>query len=147
MHPSNDLLIWTHPMHLIRILALISVAIFGTPAQSAGSETLASGVAVVHLRQGSGPHPSASDTVRVHYRGTLTNGTEFDSSYKRNKPASFPLNRVIPCWTEGMQKMQAGGKARLACPAHTAYGERGIPGLIPPNSVLMFEVELLEIEN
>lgn len=134
-------------MHLIRILVLFSAAIAGTLAHSADSETLPSGVVVMHLRQGSGPYPSASDTVRVHYRGTLTNGTEFDSSYKRNKPAAFPLNRVIPCWTAGMQKIRAGGKARLACPSNTAYGERGIPGLIPPNSVLMFEVELLEIEN
>lgn len=116
-------------------------------AWSGNAETLPSGVVVMHHKQGSGPAPKAGDTVKVHYRGTLTDGTEFDSSYKRNKPASFPLDRVIPCWTEGMQKMRPGGKARLACPAQTAYGTRGIPGLIPPNSVLMFEVELLAVED
>lgn len=134
-------------MSIFRILAAIAVASVSAQAQSGTAETLPSGVVVMHLKQGSGPSPSASDTVKVHYRGTLTNGKEFDSSYKRNKPASFPLNRVIPCWTEGMQKMQRGGKARLVCPAHAAYGARGIPGTIPPNSVLMFEVELLAIED
>lgn len=131
------------------ILILAAAAIIGTSAlaQSQSAETLPSGVVVMHLVQGSGPFPSGDNTVKVHYRGTLANGTEFDSSYKRNKPASFPLNRVIPCWTEGMQKIRPGGKAKLACPAHTAYGSRGIPGVIPPDSVLMFEVELLALEN
>lgn len=134
-------------MNITRILAAIAVASISAQAQSETAETLPSGVVVMHLKQGSGPAPAASDTVKVHYRGTLTNGTEFDSSYKRNQPASFPLNRVIPCWTEGMQKMQPGGKARLVCPANTAYGARGIPGTIPPNSVLTFEIELLGIED
>jgi FKBP-type peptidyl-prolyl cis-trans isomerase FkpA len=127
---------------------LVAMAVVSTSAQAGpmAAETLPSGVVITHLRQGSGPAPSASDTVRVHYRGTLTNGTEFDSSYKRNEPASFPLNRVIPCWTQGMQKMKPGGRAKLFCPAHTAYGARGIPGTIPPDSVLIFEVELLAIE-
>jgi FKBP-type peptidyl-prolyl cis-trans isomerase FkpA len=133
-------------MSIFRILVAMAVVSASAQAQPPAAETLPSGVVITHLAQGSGPFPSASDTVKVHYRGTLTNGTEFDSSYRRNKPASFPLNRVIPCWTEGMQKMQTGGKARLVCPAQTAYGPRGIPGLIPPNSVLMFEVELLAIE-
>jgi FKBP-type peptidyl-prolyl cis-trans isomerase FkpA len=84
--------------------------------------------------------------VTVHYRGTLTNGTEFDSSYKRREPASFPLDRVIPCWTQGLQKMRPGGKAKLFCPAQTAYGARGVPGTIPPDSTLIFEVELLGID-
>jgi FKBP-type peptidyl-prolyl cis-trans isomerase FkpA len=83
--------------------------------------------------------------VKVNYRGTLTNGTEFDSSYKRNQPAEFPLNGVIPCWTEGVQKMKVGGKAKLTCPPQIGYGERGSPPTIPPNAVLNFEVELLEI--
>lgn len=124
-------------------LALVSAsAQGGQPA----AETLPSGVVITHVTQGSGKTPLASDTVKVHYRGTLTNGTEFDSSYKRSKPISFPLQRVIPCWTEGLQKMRPGGRARLFCPAHTAYGARGIPGTIPSNSVLIFEVELLGIE-
>ena len=126
---------------LAGLLALAASA----AAQPPAAETLPSGVVITHVQPGSGPFPAASDTVKVHYRGTLLNGTEFDSSYKRNRAASFPLDRVIPCWTEGMQKMQPGGKAKLFCPAHTAYGARGIPGTIPPNSVLMFEVELLAV--
>jgi len=84
--------------------------------------------------------------VQVHYRGTLVNGSEFDSSYKRGQPAAFPLGGVIPCWTEGVQKMKVGGKARLTCPAAIAYGPRGAGGgAIPPNATLHFEVELLDI--
>ena len=101
-------------------LALASVA--AQAAAPASSETLPSGVVVQTLTKGTGPSPKASDTVKVHYRGTLTDGKEFDSSYKRGQPISFPLNRVIPCWTEGVQKMQVGGKAKLTCPAATAYG-------------------------
>lgn len=133
-------------MSIIGILAAIAFVATSAQAAPKAGETLPSGVVITHLKQGSGPTPSASDTVRVHYRGTLTNGTEFDSSYKRNEPASFPLNRVIPCWTQGMQKMKPGGKAKLFCPSQTAYGARGIPGTIPPDSVLIFEVELLGIE-
>ncbi|UCV24035.1 FKBP-type peptidyl-prolyl cis-trans isomerase [Ferribacterium limneticum] len=107
-------------------------------------EMTASGIAITMLKEGSGASPKASDTVKVHYRGTLTNGQEFDSSYKRNEPAAFPLNRVIPCWTEGVQKIKVGGKAKLVCPPNLAYGSRGVPG-IPPNSTLTFEVELLDI--
>lgn len=132
--------------HAVAMLAALAFASAGAQDKPAAAETLASGVVITHLKQGGGPFPSDKDTVKVHYRGTLVNGTEFDSSYKRSKPASFPLNRVILCWTQGMQKMRAGGKARLFCPAHTAYGARGIPGTIPPNSVLIFEVELLAIE-
>lgn len=110
------------------------------------ADTLATGVKVVHSRVGTGAAPTADSVVRVHYRGTLTNGTEFDSSYKRNSPISFPLRNVIPCWTQGVQTMKVGGKASLTCPAATAYGSRGVPGVIPPNSVLNFEVELLGIE-
>jgi FKBP-type peptidyl-prolyl cis-trans isomerase FkpA len=83
--------------------------------------------------------------VRVHYRGTLPDGKEFDSSYARNQPAEFPLNRVIKCWTEGVQRIKVGGKARLTCPPGIAYGERGAGGVIPPNATLLFEVELLGI--
>jgi FKBP-type peptidyl-prolyl cis-trans isomerase FkpA len=110
------------------------------------SETLPSGVKIVHTAAGQGAQPTAANTVRVHYRGTLANGQEFDSSFKRNAPASFPLGRVIPCWTEGLQKMKVGGKATLSCPPNTAYGERGAGGVIPPNATLSFEVELVAIE-
>ncbi|CAG9164599.1 FKBP-type peptidyl-prolyl cis-trans isomerase [Cupriavidus pinatubonensis] len=114
-------------------------------APAAAPQTLPSGMTVQHLVKGTGPSPKATDTVQVHYRGTLADGTEFDSSYKRGQPISFPLNRVIPCWTEGVQTMQVGGKARLTCPAATAYGARGVPGTIPPNATLTFEVVLLGI--
>jgi FKBP-type peptidyl-prolyl cis-trans isomerase FkpA len=97
------------------------------------------------LREGKGASPTAADAVRVHYRGTLLDGTEFDSSYRRNEPATFPLNRVIPCWTEGVQRMKVGGKAELVCPPGLAYGERGAGGVIPPNATLRFEIELLAI--
>ena len=107
--------------------------------------TTTSGIVITTLKEGKGESPKATDTVKVHYRGTLTNGKEFDSSYKRNEPASFPLNRVIPCWTETLQTMKPGGKVKIVCPPELAYGAREIPGVIPANSTLMFEVELLEI--
>lgn len=125
------------------LLASILVASSAYAATGA-TETLPSGVTVTQLKEGTGAHPSATDTVTVNYRGTLANGTEFDSSYKRGQAASFPLNRVVPCWTEGLQKMKVGGKAKLVCPPATAYGDRSI-GAIPPNSTLTFEVELLKI--
>ncbi|HQX57747.1 MAG TPA: FKBP-type peptidyl-prolyl cis-trans isomerase [Burkholderiaceae bacterium] len=116
------------------------------PGHAADSETLPSGVTINHLRTGTGASPKASDVVQVHYRGTLADGKEFDSSYKRNAPASFPLGRVIPCWTQCLQKMKVGGKARLMCPPSTAYGDKGAGGAVPPNATLTFEVELLAIE-
>ena len=103
------------------------------------------GLTYKSVREGTGASPTATDAVRVHYRGTLMNGTEFDSSYKRNEPATFPLNRVIPCWTQGVQRMKVGGKAELVCPPELAYGERGAGGTIPPNATLRFEIELLDI--
>lgn len=128
------------------ILAAVTLAGAGAAqAVAPASETLPSGVVIQHVTKGTGASPKASDTVKVHYRGTLTDGTEFDSSYKRGQPISFPLNRVIPCWTEGVQKMQVGGKAKLTCPSASAYGARGVPGTIPPNATLNFEVELLGI--
>lgn len=127
------------------LLALVLTSL-GLHAVAANTETLPSGVVVAHAKQGQGASPSADSTVRVHYRGTLANGAEFDSSYRRNEPISFPLRGVIPCWTQGVQKMKVGGKARLTCPAATAYGARGIPGVIPPYSVLTFDVELLAVE-
>lgn len=97
------------------------------------------------LREGTGASPTAADAVRVHYRGTLLDGTEFDSSYARKEPATFPLGRVIPCWTQGVQRMKVGGKAELVCPPELAYGARGAGGTIPPNATLRFEIELLAI--
>lgn len=126
---------------------LLAIAAFTTSTFAAYMETLPSGVKIVHTTLGTGVNPKASDTVKVHYRGTLADGKEFDSSYKRNAPATFPLSRVVPCWTEGMQKIKVGGKATLTCPPATAYGDRGAGGLIPPNATLTFEVELLAIEN
>ena len=116
-----------------------------TAAKEPGAQQLASGIVVKSLRPGTGASPTATDAVKVHYRGTLMNGTEFDSSYKRNEPATFPLNRVIPCWTQGVQRMKVGGKAELVCPPELAYGERGAGATIPPNSTLRFEIELLGI--
>ena len=114
-------------------------------AAEAGATVTASGLVFRSLKDGSGPAPAATDTVRVHYRGTFPDGREFDSSYKRGQPTEFPLNRVIACWTEGVQKIKVGGKAKLTCPASIAYGERGAGGVIPPNATLQFEVELLGI--
>lgn len=129
------------------VLALLAIAALASSALAAApAETPPSGVKVVHTVDGAGAQPKASDTVKVHYRGTLANGTEFDSSYQRGKPASFPLSRVMPCWTEGMQKIKVGGKATLTCPPATAYGERGAGGVVPPNATLTFEVELLAVE-
>ena len=114
-------------------------------AAEQGAVKTDSGLVYRDLRVGSGGSPKASDTVTVNYRGTLVDGTEFDSSYKRNEPASFPLSQVIPCWTEGVQKMKVGGKAQLVCPASIAYGAGGSPPTIPPGATLIFEVELLRI--
>jgi len=111
-----------------------------------GAEKTASGLIYIPVQAGSGAAPKATDTVKVHYKGTLRDGSVFDSSIERGQPASFPLNRVVPCWTEGLQKMQVGGKARLACPSNLAYGDRGAPPKIKPGSALLFEVELLSIE-
>ena len=124
--------------------ALLLALTFQADAAEPKEEKTASGIGITILKEGTGASPKASDTVKVHYRGTLTNGQEFDSSYRRNEPATFPLNRVIPCWTEGVQKIKVGGKAKLLCPPELAYGSRGVPG-IPPNSTLIFEVELLDI--
>ena len=103
-----------------------------------------SGLVYRELVAGTGPSPTKADRVKVHYRGTLIDGTEFDSSYKRNAPTEFPLNRVIGCWTEGLGMMKVGGKANLVCPADIAYGDKGRPS-IPPGATLVFEVELLEV--
>ena len=114
-------------------------------AAEAGAVVTDSGLVYRSLLEGKGASPSATDTVSVHYRGSFPDGREFDSSHKRGKPASFALNRVIRCWTEGVQRMKVGGKARLTCPAALAYGDRGAGDVIPPNAVLNFEVELLAV--
>jgi len=105
-----------------------------------------SGLLFSSIRAGSGAAPKPTDKVKVHYHGTLRDGTVFDSSVQRGTPAEFALNRVIPCWTEGLQKMKVGGKARLICPATIAYGDRGAPPKIRPGAALSFEVELIEIQ-
>ena len=108
--------------------------------------TTSSGLIFKLTKLGSGPSPSATDTVKVHYRGTFMDGKEFDSSYARGEPASFPLNQVIKCWSEGVQRLQVGGAAKLTCPPAIAYGERGAGGgKIPANATLQFDVELLGI--
>jgi FKBP-type peptidyl-prolyl cis-trans isomerase FkpA len=143
---------------LLRAVALASVTALALPiayaqadaaaaaAKEAGAVVTPSGLVYRSLKDGKGTSPSATDTVKVHYRGTFPDGKEFDSSYKRGEPIEFPLNGVIKCWTEGVQKMKIGGKAKLTCPASIAYGERGAGGgVIPPNATLQFEVELLDI--
>ena len=157
----------THASHPAR-LALILAALLGpaaapfvwaqaptaasataTPAADAmkvgTTVTTSSGLVFKLMKAGTGARPAATDTVKVHYRGTLLDGKEFDSSYSRGSPLEFPLNRVIKCWTEGVQLLQVGGSAKLTCPPGIAYGERGAGGVIPPNATLNFEVELLGI--
>jgi FKBP-type peptidyl-prolyl cis-trans isomerase FkpA len=114
-------------------------------AAEPGAKKTASGAIVTTLKEGKGPSPKASDTVKVHYQGTLVDGTVFDSSLQRGQPATFPLANVIKCWTEGVQEIKVGGKSRLVCPANIAYGDRGSPPNIKPGATLVFEVELLEI--
>ena len=111
-----------------------------------GVKTTASGLAYKVLTEGTGPNPKATDQVTVHYTGKLIDGKVFDSSVKRGQPATFPLNRVIPGWSEGVQLMKKGGKSTLYLPSNLAYGERGAGGVIPPNATLVFEIELLEIK-
>lgn len=114
-------------------------------AKEPGAKVTASGLVYRSLQDGQGASPLATDKVKVHYRGTFPDGKEFDSSYKRNQPIDFPLNGVIACWTEGVQMMKVGGKAKLTCPPAIAYGVRGAGGVIPPNATLQFEVELIAI--
>jgi FKBP-type peptidyl-prolyl cis-trans isomerase FkpA len=122
-----------------------SKAYLAKAGAEAGAVKTESGLIYMDLQPGSGASPQASDTVKVNYRGTLIDGTEFDSSYKRNQPAQFPLTGVIRCWTEGVQKMKVGGKARLVCPSDIAYGDSGRPPMIPGGATLVFEIELLEV--
>ncbi len=128
----------------LTFVALTPLAIAQTPA--AAPITTSTGLIYQSLKEGSGESPKATDTVKVHYRGTFPDGKEFDSSYKRGEPTEFPLNRVIPCWTEGVQRMKPGGKARLTCPPAIAYGARGAGNVIPPNATLNFEIELISVK-
>jgi FKBP-type peptidyl-prolyl cis-trans isomerase FkpA len=114
-------------------------------AQEKGVTKTASGLLYSTIKGGAGASPKATDAVTVHYHGTLTNGAVFDSSVQRGQPATFNLNQVIPCWTEGLQRMKVGEKGRLVCPSDLAYGDRGRPPQIPPGATLIFEVELLDI--
>lgn len=111
-----------------------------------GVITTASGLQYEVLTPGTGKSPKATDRVLVHYKGTLLDGKEFDSSYKRNQPIAFPLNQVIPGWTEGVQLMKEGGKYRFFIPSNLAYGASGAPGAIGPNETLIFDVELLKVQ-
>ncbi|MES2280992.1 MAG: FKBP-type peptidyl-prolyl cis-trans isomerase [Pseudomonadota bacterium] len=141
----------TSPALALALLAVLPVcsaqtdAAIAAASKETGAKVTASGLVYMSLKEGTGAKPAASDSVKVHYKGSFPDGREFDSSYKRNAPTEFPLNRVIPCWTEGVQMMKVGGKAKLTCPAAIAYGERGAGGVIPPNATLQFEVELLGI--
>ena len=129
-----------------KMLPLAAALLFTLSLSAVAKETkTASGIVITTLKEGTGASPKSTETVKVHYRGVLEDGKEFDSSYGRGQPATFPLNRVIACWTEGVQTMKVGGKAKLLCPAKLAYGSRGVPGTIPPDATLIFEVELLEI--
>lgn len=130
-------------MHALPLAFLAATLIVSSSVQAAPAvETLPSGVKVEQVKVGDGATPTATSQVTVHYRGTLVDGTEFDSSFKRGQPATFGLNQVIPCWTQGVQKMKVGGTARLTCPPETGYGSRDL-GKIPPNSTLNFEIQLL----
>jgi FKBP-type peptidyl-prolyl cis-trans isomerase FklB len=144
----------------VLLLFAAAPAMAGTPAENKkegeaflaangkkpGVKTLPSGLQYTVIKEGTGKQPSATDTVTVHYKGTLINGTEFDSSYKRGKPASFPLNGVIKGWTEGVQLMKEGAKYRFFIPPHLAYDQGGAGPMIGPNSTLIFEVELLSVQ-
>jgi FKBP-type peptidyl-prolyl cis-trans isomerase FkpA len=121
-----------------------SAAYLAKAAAATGAVKTDSGIVYTETTAGTGASPTPADRVKVHYRGTLIDGTEFDSSYARNEPAVFPLGGVIRCWTEGVQRMKVGGKARLVCPSDLAYGDRGNEA-IPGGAALIFEVELLEV--
>jgi FKBP-type peptidyl-prolyl cis-trans isomerase FkpA len=120
-------------------------AFLAKAAAEPGAKKTESGAIVIPVKEGTGAKPAATDKVTVHYHGTLVDGTVFDSSVKRGSPATFGLNGVIKCWTEGVQLIKVGGKARLICPADIAYGDRGSPPKIKPGATLVFEVELLDI--
>jgi FKBP-type peptidyl-prolyl cis-trans isomerase FkpA len=131
---------------LLTPVAMAQNAVTTAAAKEEGAVVTSSGLVYRSLKDGNGASPTASDKVTVHYKGTFPDGREFDSSYKRGQPIDFPLNRVIACWTEGVQRMKVGGKAKLTCPPEIAYGARGAGNAVPPNATLLFEVELLGIQ-
>ena len=153
--PTSGNLTMSHPLQRAAVVLGLTLAglsaawaqnaVTAAAAKEAGAVVTPSGLVYRSLKDGAGASPSASDKVKVHYRGTFPDGKEFDSSYKRNEAIEFPLSGVIKCWTEGVQRMKVGGKAKLTCPPAIAYGERGAGGTIPPNATLLFEVELLAI--
>jgi FKBP-type peptidyl-prolyl cis-trans isomerase len=124
---------------------LVGTELLAKAAAEEGAVRTDSGLVITEVQAGSGSSPQPTDTVKVHYHGTLRDGTVFDSSVERGTPQEFPLNRVIPCWTEALQRMKVGGRSTIFCPPDIAYGDRGMPPDIPGGSVLRFEVELLEI--
>lgn len=153
--PAIDLSIWAPKIRglaqartaqLLEEQKAASQAYIDKAAAEPGAIKTDSGMIYRELKAGTGASPTATDTVKVKYRGTLVNGTEFDSSNAHEEPPQFSLSKVIPCWTEGLQKMKVGGRARLVCPSAIAYGDRGRPG-IPPGAALIFEIELLDIVN
>lgn len=120
-------------------------AFLAKAAKESGAIKTPSGLVIKTLKAGSGPSPKATDTVKVHYHGTLIDGTVFDSSVQRGQPVTFSLSEVIPCWTEGLQQMKVGGRSRLVCPSNLAYGDREGPTWTKPGATLVFEVDLLEL--
>ena len=131
-------------LQMARVTAA-SAAFLDKAAKEPGATKTASGMIIKQVKEGTGAQPVATDQVKVHYEGRLVDGKVFDSSIARGEPATFPLNGVIPCWTEGVQTMKVGGKAQLTCPSNLAYGPNGSPPSIPPQATLVFDVELLDI--
>jgi FKBP-type peptidyl-prolyl cis-trans isomerase FkpA len=136
---------------VMALLTSVSCSLFAQDATLAAAakepnaKVTATGLVIRTLTEGKGAQPSATSTVKVHYKGTFPDGKEFDSSYKRGEPIEFPLNRVIKCWTEGVAMMKVGGTAKLTCPSTIAYGANGAGSTIPPNATLIFEVELIAV--
>ena len=130
----------------IALLGLIPFSVLANTPASSQPVKLERGIEVTYVTKGKGAVPKREQTVEVHYRGVLDNGQEFDSSYKRGQTISFPLNQVIPCWTIGVSSIPVGSKVKLRCPSNTAYGPNGVPGAIPPNANLTFDIELVSIK-